>query len=145
MKPLRLALWAVLLLALGCSQSPIEKAVKGKLLASEENLVVTNHCQGCHVHSRFKPEVHITRMQKTYPKISKLREMNRCLQCHVLRLKNLFRDEFRSTSRPHGKTITLSRFPPRPSAQGIKVDLDKDADKPAKKKKKRRWYFFYLF
>jgi hypothetical protein len=139
-----LGLAAALLLA-ACAREPIQKAVAGGLLPTEENLVVTNHCQGCHLHSKFVAEAHLAKVKARYAQGSPLREAGRCLQCHRLSLENIFRSEIRRTEFPHGALVNLPEIP-KPSEVAAPA-AKKDAAKPAEgeKKKERKWYFFWLF
>jgi hypothetical protein len=137
------ALFAVLLagvvVAVSCTRTPLERAVKRELLPSEANVVVADHCQSCHIHANFKGESHMQRAKETFPEGSEMREAKECLVCHDLRLKTIFKKERRTTMRPHGQTIKMSELPVLgkrpPPPQKIK----------AKEKKKKKWYFFYLF
>ena len=103
-------------LFLSCSRSPIEKALSGKLKPVNENIAVSNHCQSCHLHSDFVPELHILKMQKKYKSSPVLSKSTRCLQCHDLEL------EFSE-----------------------KIKLPKKIKSEKKKKIERKWYFFYLY
>lgn len=128
------ALWS-------CTRPPIERAVNRELLPSEANIIVTSHCQGCHVHSRFNPDAHLLLVKQKYSADNPLREATECLQCHVLKLENYFRKEFRSTHRPHGQLVQIDEIPkPDPSKASTvqKTAVPKEAEK-------KKWYFFYLF
>lgn len=127
-----------------CTQSPIERAVKGKLLPSEANIAVNDYCQSCHVHAQFIPQKHLAKVQPMYPKGNELRAAANCLQCHSISLAGIFRKEVRSTTRPHGKVIDMAEVP-RPSEQPASARKAAKPDVKKPKKKKRKWYFFYLF
>ena len=136
------ALFAVLLagvvVAVSCTRTPLERAVKRELLPSEANVVVADYCQSCHIHATFRGDPHMQRVKDTYPQGSEFREAKECLVCHDLRLKTIFKKERRTTTRPHGQLIKMSELPvleKRPPPPKIK----------AKVKKKKKWYFFYLF
>lgn len=135
---------AAALLLGACAREPIQKAVAGGLLPTEENLVVTNHCQGCHLHSKFVAEAHLAKVKARYAQGSPLREAARCLQCHRLSLENIFRNETRRTEFPHGALVSLTDIP-KPS-DAPRAPGKKEAAKPVEEKKKeRKWYFFWLF
>ncbi|MDA1000333.1 MAG: hypothetical protein O2807_07435 [bacterium] len=136
----------VLLAALlaGCTESPIERAVKGKLLPSEANIAVNDYCKSCHVHASLDPKKHVEQVQPKFPKNHELRSATNCLQCHSIRLANIFRKEDRSTTRPHGKVIDLAEVP-RPSDQPAPRPKAAAPEAENPKKKNRKWYFFYLF
>lgn len=123
-----------------CTRPPIERALKRELLPSEANVLVIDHCQGCHIHADFLADAHMVVVKTKYPAGSAFREANECLDCHNLRLKSLFRDEKRSTQRPHGQIIKMSEIPV-PQKKAVK----KSTKKKAAKKKEKKWYFFYLF
>ena len=136
-----IGLAAALLLA-ACAREPIQKAVVGGLLPTEENLVVTNHCQGCHLHSKFVAETHLAKVKDRYAQGNPLREASRCLECHRLTLENIFRQEIRRTEFPHGALVSLPEIP-KPAAAA--APGKKEAAKPPEEKKERKWYFFWLF
>ena len=150
-----LAIAALVLSLTACSRTPVDKAIAGDLVASEANIVIAEHCRGCHVHAKFNLEKHIPKMQVRYPEKHEFRVAGQCLQCHELKTKWFFGDEFRATKRPHGNLIKMARIPvpgeqKRPKKETAKKPpKKKTAKKQAKdkeeKKKKRRWYFFYLF
>ncbi|OGL67620.1 MAG: hypothetical protein A3J27_04505 [Candidatus Tectomicrobia bacterium RIFCSPLOWO2_12_FULL_69_37] len=139
---LAIGLAAALLLA-ACAREPIHKAVGGGLLPTEENSVVVNHCQGCHLHAKFVAEAHLAKVKARYAQGNPLREASRCLECHRLSLENIFRNETRRTEFPHGALASLPEIP-KP-AEAAAASAKKDAPKPEEKKKERKWYFFWLF
>lgn len=149
MKRLTLAatLIAGLFAIVSCTRPPIERAVKRDLLPSEANVVVANHCQGCHIHAKFDPEVHMELIKLKFPAGDPLKEAGECLECHVLKLENFFRKEFRSTKRPHGQLVQMTDIP-KPELE-IAKKRSRGASVPEKpepeKTKKKKWYFFYLF
>ncbi|HJP13145.1 MAG: hypothetical protein QF701_07065 [Nitrospinota bacterium] len=136
------ALCAVLLAGVAavvsCTRTPLDRAVRRELLPSEANVVVADHCRGCHIHAAFRGDPHMQRVKELFPEGSEFREAKECLVCHDLRLKTIFKKERRTTTRPHGQLIKMSEIPvPKkgPPIQSVK----------AKEKKKKKWYFFYLF
>ncbi|MEK6709923.1 MAG: hypothetical protein AABZ64_05020 [Nitrospinota bacterium] len=143
--PLTTALALAFLLG-ACAREPIQKAVAGSLVPAEENLVVTNHCQSCHLHAKFTAEAHLEKVRARYAQDNPLREAARCLQCHRLTLENIFRQEARRTSFPHSALVGLPEIP-KPS-DAPRAPERKEAAKPEEKKeekKERKWYFFWLF
>ncbi len=126
-------------LVTACTRPPIERAVKRELLPSEANVVVIDHCQGCHTHADFLADAHMVRVKAKYPAGSAFSEAKECLECHNLRLKSMFRDEKRSTQRPHGQMVKMSEIP-LPQKKAVEKNVKKKAEK-----KKKKWYFFYLF
>ncbi len=140
---LAVALLAGVFFVISCTRSPIERAINRDLLPSEANVIVTSQCQGCHVHAKFDSDAHMLLVRQRYAEGNPLREAKECLECHVLKLENYFRKEFRSTTRPHGQLVQMTDIP-KPSAQ--KAGKDKGTSiKDAPVEKKKKWYFFYLF
>ena len=135
------ALLAGVAAVVSCTRTPLERAVSRELLPSEANVVVTDHCQSCHTHVDFLADAHMVRMKAAFPTGSAFREAKECLECHNLRLKNIFRSERRRTTRPHGALVKMSEIP-RPR-EARPSELKKR--KAEKKKKEKKWYFFYLF
>ncbi len=130
-------------IVVSCARPPIERAIKRDLLPSDANVVVTNHCQGCHVHAKIDADAHMILVKQKFAADSPLREANECLECHVLKLENYFSREFRTTTRPHGQLVQMSDIP-KPVA-GKKGKAKSTLAKKAPVKKKKKWYFFYLF
>ncbi len=131
-----------------CSRAPIDRAIRRELLPSEANVVIANHCQGCHVHAQFRAERHMAAVKLKFPAKSSFRQARECLDCHDLRLKGLIFSERRGTSRPHGRLITMADIPKPRSGVSLKQGKNKAGPKTGKKiekKKERKWYFFYLF
>lgn len=136
----------ILFSAVACAKSPIQRAVGGQLLPSESNIVVTNHCQGCHLHSNFNGEAHLASIRVRYPEGSPLRQADNCFQCHSLKLENIFRSEVRTTQRPHGNLVEMANVPKPGEPKRNTAKKVEGKEKVLKKAdKKRRWYFFYLF
>ena len=129
-------------LFLSCTKSPIEKAIRGKLKSANENIAVSNHCQSCHLHADFVPELHILKMQKKYNASPVLSKSTRCLQCHNLKLENLFSREKRFTNTSHGRLLSII---PSEKEFREKIKLPKKIKRKKKKKMERKWYFFYLY
>jgi len=147
--PWRAGLAACLLLVGACQRSPIENALRGALLPTEENVVVRSYCQSCHVHVKFEEASHVEKQQLRYDGKSPLRAATRCLECHVLRPRTVFRgEEERRTRFPHGGLIEVADIPsPKPAAalKGGDGPAPKTGAPAPAKKKKRRWYFLYLY
>ena len=139
--PVAVLSFAVVLSA--CTREPIHKAVAGSLIPAEENLVVSNHCQGCHVHSKFKAEAHLEKVRDLYAQDNPLRENTQCLKCHDLKLENIFRNEVRHTEFPHKNLVGKADIP-KPAAV-VQAPDKKEMPKTEAEQNKRKWYFFYLF
>ncbi|MFQ5915416.1 MAG: hypothetical protein ACE5JS_19785 [Nitrospinota bacterium] len=90
---------AALILALAsCTKDPLKRAFRGKFLTSENNRIISNYCQSCHVHREFVPEVHMAAVKRRYT-VRKLREAEECRDCHSVDFK-LFSPEDRRTLHP---------------------------------------------
>lgn len=139
---------AVCLLLVGaCQRKPIDSAIRGSLLPTEENVVVRSYCQSCHVHAKFEEASHVEKHRLRYDEKSPLRAAARCLECHVLRPATFFRGDERETIFPHGGLIEVADIPkpkPAPRLEGGAGQAPK-SETPAREKKKRRWYFLYLY
>ncbi len=94
-----LAVLAVLISA--CSSAPFEKAFKPEMEADESNKILTEYCQGCHLHKDFDPGKHVPKVQKAYnnPKFSSASE---CRECHSYE-KTFLMDVRRTTHWPAKK------------------------------------------
>ena len=145
-----------LLLVSACQRKPIERAVSGSLSPAEENVVVTAHCQSCHLHAGFQEAPHIEKQQLRYDEKSPLRTASRCLGCHLVRPETFFKVEQRSTRFPHGALVDIAKIPkPKPTSRLKREKGEGPAPKQEAppevkkketgKKKKKRWYFLYLF
>lgn len=137
------AVLAGLFVGISCTRTPLQRAINRELLPSEANVIVTSQCQGCHVHAKFDSDAHLLLIKEKYSESNPLRDARECLECHVLKLENYFRREFRSTSRPHGQLVQMSDIPNPSDLNQEKAGKTKIKEAPVVKKKK--WYFFYLF
>lgn len=150
-----MALAVCLLLVAACQQKPIERAVRGSLPKAEENVVVTSHCQSCHLHASFEADPHVEKQQLRYDEKSPLRAATQCLACHLVRTETFFKKEQRSTKFPHGALVDIAKIPkPKPTPHlkrekgegpAPKQEAPPEVKKKPAKKKKKRWYFLYLF
>jgi hypothetical protein len=65
----------------GCQKDPLKEAFKGTYSIGENNKIINEYCQSCHVHSTFVPDAHIDEMNLAYS--SRLfRTTNQCRTCH---------------------------------------------------------------
>ncbi len=147
-----MGLAAFFLLVSACQREPIEEAIRGSLLPTEENVIVITHCRSCHVHAKFEEAPHIEKHRVRYEEESPLRAATQCLECHIVRPGTFFRGEERATifAPGHGVLLDVANIPkPKPAGRLRRETGAGPAPKrepiPRAEKKKRRWYFLYLF
>ena len=99
MRLLRISAFCVLLIGIsGCGSAPIEKAFEGEFSEIENNKVIFDYCQSCHVHRKLIPATHVSEKTGLYQN-NKFRETKECRTCHYL--KDHFLGDFeRKTIRP---------------------------------------------
>jgi hypothetical protein len=75
---------AVVLLSLtACKPDPLEKALKGELAPSENNLVIVGYCQSCHIHRALNPSEHLTGIRTLYDRVP-YTVTTQCRACHLV-------------------------------------------------------------
>ncbi|MBI3014915.1 MAG: hypothetical protein HYY65_07650 [Candidatus Tectomicrobia bacterium] len=90
----------ILLLALvSCSTTRLEQALQGKFEFTENNRIINDYCQGCHVHKGFLPDQHVSSAVRLYdrPPYTQARE---CRVCHYLEGDPAEKNEHRGTRWP---------------------------------------------
>ena len=91
-----LLLWVV---GAGCYTKNIEEAFNGEFSAKENNRVISEYCQSCHLHRDFTPEPHVADKVLAYKrKVFRLAE--ECRICHYLEKQFTLNDFTRKTRRP---------------------------------------------
>ncbi len=91
-----LLLWVV---GAGCYTKNIEEAFNGEFSARENNRVISEYCQSCHLHRDFIPETHLADQVLAYQrKVFRLAE--ECRICHYLEKQFMLNDFTRKTRRP---------------------------------------------
>lgn len=82
-----------------CSTTQLEQAFQGKFAYTENNRIINDYCQSCHVHKNFLPDQHVFRMVNLYNELpyTKARE---CRVCHYLTGDPAENDEHRGTRWP---------------------------------------------
>jgi len=91
-----LLLWVV---GAGCYTKNIEEAFNGEFSAKENNRVISEYCQSCHLHRDFTPETHMADQVLAYKrKVFRLAE--ECRICHYLEKQFTLNDFTRKTRRP---------------------------------------------
>lgn len=91
------------LLIIGCGSTPFKKAFKGKFAEVENNRIIYDYCQSCHVHRNLIPATHVEEKSELY-KSEKFRKTKECRTCHYIK-KNFWGDIERKTIRPGRKKI----------------------------------------
>ena len=93
-----LLLISVLLSLSACRPKPLESALKGRLDPEDNNRIITEYCQSCHIHRAFDDLSHVPRMQTLYDR-SPYTEATQCWNCHQVH-KNTWGDRRRKTIWP---------------------------------------------
>ena len=93
-----LLLISVLFSLSACRPKPLEEALKGRLAPEDNNRIITEYCQSCHIHRAFEDLSHVPRMQTLYDR-SPYTEATQCRDCHLVH-KNTWGDRRRKTIWP---------------------------------------------
>lgn len=97
-----------MLLIIGCGSAPFKKAFKGKFAEVENNRIIYDYCQRCHVHRNLIPAPHVEEKSELY-KSEKFRKTKECRTCHYIK-KNFWGDIERKTIRPRRKKINKQKI-----------------------------------
>ena len=90
---------AVLIIIIAsCSTPPLKRAFAGEFSKVENNRVIFEYCQSCHVHNELIPAPHVAEKTSNY-KSKKFRETKECRTCHYIS-EDFFGDVERKTIRP---------------------------------------------
>ncbi|HJP17039.1 MAG TPA: hypothetical protein QF468_00115 [Nitrospinota bacterium] len=81
-----------------CSTPPLKRAFDGEFSKVENNRVIFEYCQSCHVHNELIPAPHVAEKTSNY-KSKKFRETKECRTCHYIN-EDFFGDVERKTIRP---------------------------------------------
>lgn len=130
--------WPALLLlaSWGCYTLDVERAFDGKFKNKENNRIINEYCQSCHIHRDFDPRDHVESMQKLYRRVI-FRTTKECRVCHYIE-KIMARNEFiRRTRRPR----EVRRGKHRAFEKEIAGDLKRKKESKTKEGKS----FFGLF
>ena len=101
MRSLKISVYSAILIvsiASCTTTSSIQRAFGGKFSKVENNRVIFEYCQSCHVHNDLIPAPHVAEKTGSY-KSKKFRETKECRTCHFIK-ENLFGDIERKTIRP---------------------------------------------
>lgn len=83
----------------GCSSWKVKKAFEGEYTSQENNRLIGDYCQTCHIHSTFSTGEHLDKVPQSYNR-KVFRYATECRTCHYLET-NLFTEETkRKTRRP---------------------------------------------
>ncbi len=89
----------VLFLSLAaCTRDPLKAALKGKFPPTQNNRIINNYCQSCHVHRDFIADRHVAEVAPQY-EVREFREARECRVCHSVNF-NFFDPEHRITLHP---------------------------------------------
>lgn len=81
-----------------CSTPPLERAFEGEFPLVENNRVIFEYCQSCHVHRDLIPSTHVAKETDLYQS-KKFKETTECRTCHYIK-ENFFGEIVRKTIRP---------------------------------------------
>ena len=81
-----------------CSTPFLEKAFEGEFSGVENNRIIFEYCQSCHVHKELIPSTHVAEKNDLY-RSRMFRETKECRTCHYI-TENFFGDIVRKTIRP---------------------------------------------
>ncbi|MCZ6876018.1 MAG: hypothetical protein O7G88_21220 [bacterium] len=74
----------ILLSLLACRPDILELALGGRLAPEENNEVITEYCQSCHIHRAFDPKQHTPRVGALYDRAPYSTTIE-CRVCHLVR------------------------------------------------------------
>lgn len=93
-----LGLSALFALMAACARDPLKAALAGRFLPTENNRIINNYCQSCHVHRDFVPDRHVLDVIERY-QVREFREARECRVCHQVNFR-WFGPDHRVTRRP---------------------------------------------
>ncbi|NIP99406.1 MAG: hypothetical protein GWM98_02480 [Nitrospinaceae bacterium] len=89
----------LLLVFEGCYQKKVEEAFDGDFSSEENNRVISEYCQSCHLHRNFSPADHVEEKTLLYNR-KVFRLATECRTCHYLEKQMKLNDFIRHTRRP---------------------------------------------
>jgi|TARA_B100000315_G_scaffold237050_1_gene253457 hypothetical protein len=100
MRLLKISAYSAILIVIiaSCSTPSLQRAFEGEFSKVENNRVIFEYCQSCHVHNDLIPAPHVADKTGRYQS-KKFRETRECRTCHYIK-ENLFGDIERKTIRP---------------------------------------------
>jgi hypothetical protein len=78
-----LLLISVLLSLSACRPKPLEEALRGRLPPEDNNRIITEYCQSCHIHRTFDDLSHVPQVQALYDR-PPYTEATQCRDCHLV-------------------------------------------------------------
>ncbi|MBI2880003.1 MAG: hypothetical protein HYY21_00340 [Candidatus Tectomicrobia bacterium] len=87
-----------------CARDPLKQAFEGRFLASENNRIITNYCQSCHVHRNLVPDRHLAEVKSRYTD-RRFRTAEECRECHGVNFKFFGPEHRRTLHPPDGRTL----------------------------------------
>lgn len=66
-----------------CRPNVLEQALEGKVPALESNKIITEYCQGCHIHHALDPINHVQRVRSLYDR-QPYTATTQCRACHLV-------------------------------------------------------------
>ena len=100
MRSLKISAYSAILIVIiaSCTTHSIQRAFDGEFSKVENNRVIFEYCQSCHVHNDLIPAPHVAEKTGSYQS-KKFRETKECRTCHFIK-ENFFGDIERKTIRP---------------------------------------------
>ncbi len=100
MRLLKISAYCAVLIVIivSCSTPSLQRAFEGEFSKVENNRVIFEYCQSCHVHNELIPAPHVAEKTDFY-KSKKFRETKECRTCHYIK-ENYFGDIERKTIGP---------------------------------------------
>jgi hypothetical protein len=74
---------SVLLNLSACRPQPLVDALNGRFPPEDNNRVITEYCQSCHIHRAFDDLSHVPQVQTLYDR-SPYTEATQCRNCHLV-------------------------------------------------------------
>jgi len=83
----------------GCYTKTIQEAFDGSYSAKQNNRIISEYCQSCHLHKDFDPDTHVENQVLAY-KRRVFRFAEECRICHFIEKKFALNEFARKTRRP---------------------------------------------
>jgi hypothetical protein len=66
-----------------CKPDPLERALRGELAPNENNLIIADYCQSCHIHRALNPGEHLASIRTLYDRVP-YTVTTQCRACHLV-------------------------------------------------------------
>lgn len=83
----------------GCYTLEVVKAFDGKFPPEQNNKLIIEYCQGCHIHKDFVPATHLDTVKTKYTQ-KKYQDATECRTCHYVETQFMRNELIRKTKRP---------------------------------------------